>query len=91
MHLVQYVHMRLLTTTNARKNIKDIVNRAKYAGEVFGIGRRDSIDAVLIGFPRAFSSEVNDITNVNTYSHSFAFLADEPDMYSIADIKKRYA
>ncbi|MEK7068807.1 MAG: hypothetical protein AAB947_00315 [Patescibacteria group bacterium] len=83
--------MKVLTTTVARKEIKTIVDRAKYRGEVFGIGRRDSIDAILIGFPRAYSNEADDITNVNAYSKSFDFLADEPDMYSTADVKKRYA
>ena len=83
--------MKVLTTTDARKRIKNIVDRAKYRGEVFAIGRRNSIDAVLIGFPRAYSDSVNDITNVNTYSKSFDFLATEPELYSIADLKKRYA
>ena len=83
--------MQVLTTTSARKNIKGIVDRAKYRGEVFGIGRRDSIDVVLIGFPHAYNSKVNDITNVNAYSKSFDFLADEPALYSDADVKKRYA
>ena len=83
--------MKVLTTTDARKRIKNIVDRAKYRGEVFAIGRRNSIDAVLIGFPRAYSDSVNDITNVNAYSKSFDFLATEPELYSIADLKKRYA
>ena len=83
--------MKVLTTTDARKRIKNIVDRAKYRGEVFAIGRRNSIDAVLIGFPRAYSDSVNDITNVNTYSKSFDFLATEPELYSITDLKKRYA
>jgi len=82
--------MRVLTTTNIRKNIKDIVDRAKYRGETFGIGRRDSIDAIVIGFPTAYNVAVNDITNINTYSKSFDFLAQEPDVYSVADVKKRY-
>ena len=82
--------MKILTTTAARKCIKDIVDRAKYRGEVFGIGRRDSIDAVVIGFPRVYSDEVSDITNVNTYSRSFNFLGEEPDLYSVADLKRRH-
>lgn len=82
--------MKIFTTTTARKRMKDIVDRAKYRGEVFGIGRRDSIDAVVIGFPRAYSDAVNDITNVNAYSRSFDFLKDEPDLYSVSDLKERY-
>ena len=83
--------MKVLSTTNARKGMKEIVNRARYRGEVFAIGRRNAIDAVLIGFPQAYNDDVNDITNVNTYSRSFDFLEGEPDVYSVSDLKKRYA
>ena len=71
--------------------MKEIVNRARYRGEVFAIGRRNAIDAVLIGFPQAYSDAVNDITNVNAYSRSFNFLEREPDLYSASDLKRRYA
>jgi ribosome-interacting GTPase 1 len=83
--------MKVLTTTNARKSIKEIVNRARYRGEVFAIGRRNVIDAVLIGFPQMYNDSLNDITNVNSYSRSFDFLSGEPELYSISDLKKRYA
>ena len=82
--------MQVLSTTNARKSIKEIVNRARYRGEVFAIGRRNAIDAVLIGFPQVYTDAVNDITNVNAYSHSFDFLEQEPELYSVGDLKKRY-
>ncbi len=85
------MYMKVISTTNARKSIKEIVNRARYGGEVFVIGRRNALDAVLIGFPQAFNHEMNDITNVNAYSKSFDFLSEEPDLYSVADLKKRYA
>ena len=83
--------MKVLSTTNARKGMKEIVNRARYRGEVFAIGRRNAIDAVLIGFPQAYNDDVNDITNVNTYSRSFDFLEGEHNLYSVADLKKRNA
>ncbi len=83
--------MKIVTTTNARKNIKIIVDRVKYRGEVFAIGRRNSIDAVVLQFPSVYNKDTNDITNVNAYSKSFDFLADEPDLYSPADVKTRYA
>ena len=84
-------YMKVLSTTNARKNIKEIVNRVRYRGEVFAIGRRNAIDAVLIGFPHAYNDKLNDITNVNAYSRAFDFLAKEPELYSASDLKKRYA
>ena len=83
--------MQILTTTNARKQIKQVVDSVKHHGAVFGIGRRNSIDALIIGFPTAYNSELSDITNVNAYSHAFDFLAEEPDLYTVGDVKKRYA
>ena len=82
--------MKIISTTNARKHIRDIINRVKYFGDVFAIGRRESIDALLIQFPEVYNKNVNDITNVNTFSKSFDFLAKEREMYSISDLKKKY-
>jgi len=84
------MYMKVLSTTHARKNIKEIVNRARYRGEVFAIGRRNAIDAVLIGFPHTYNDALNDITNVNAYSRAFDFLSREPELYSASDLKKRY-
>ena len=67
-----------------------IVNRVKYGGEVFAVGRRDSIDALLIQFPRFYNKEVDDITNINAYSKSFDFLVKEPELYTAKDLKKKY-
>lgn len=85
------MHMKIVTTTNARKSIGAIVDRVRDTGEVFGIGRRNSVDVIVIPFPEEYRKEMNDITNVNAYSKSFDFLAEEPDTYSVSDLKKRYA
>lgn len=82
--------MKIITTTNARKNICKILNRVKYAGEVFGIGRRNSVDAILMRFPTAYNAELDEITNINGTSMSFDFLAQEPEIYSLSDLKKKY-
>jgi antitoxin (DNA-binding transcriptional repressor) of toxin-antitoxin stability system len=81
-------NMKIITTTEARKHISNLVDEVKYSGEIVGIGRRSSIDVVIIPFPHAYNKAVNDITNINTYSRSFDFLQDEPELYSTADIKK---
>ena len=83
--------MKIVTTTNARKNIGAIIDRVKYRGEIFGIGRRNSIDAIVLKFPEMYNSSLNEITNINAYSKSFDFLKDEPDIYSLSDLRKRYA
>ena len=59
-------------------------------GEVFAIGRRNSIDALIIQFPSAYNKDLNEITNINTLSHSFDFLNEEPEVYSMNDLKKKY-
>lgn len=82
--------MRVITTTNARKNISSIIDRVKIHGEVFGIGRRNSIDALIIQFPSAYNAKLDEITNINALSRSFDFLHNEPELYSMADLKKKY-
>ncbi len=83
--------MKIVTTTNARKSIGTIVNRVRDTGEVFGIGRRNEVEVIVLPFPKEYRKNATDITNINTYSRSFEFLSDEPDLYSIQDAKKRYA
>ncbi|MCA9360418.1 type II toxin-antitoxin system Phd/YefM family antitoxin [Candidatus Kaiserbacteria bacterium] len=82
--------MKTITTTNARKQIGKIVDSVRDTGDVFAIGRRNKPEVLVIKFPTEYSSEVSDITNINTYSESFSFLENEPDVYSIADLKKKY-
>ena len=82
--------MKILTTTQARKHIKSMIDRVKYRGETFAIGRRNSIDALVIRFPDVYNKEVDEITNMNALSKSFDFLKEEPDLYSITDINKKY-
>ncbi len=82
--------MKTISTTDARKNIKTLVELVKETGAVFAIGRRDKPEALLMKFPRDYNKELNEITNMNAYSESFAFLEEEPDTYSPNDLKKKY-
>lgn len=82
--------MKIISTTVARKTIGKMLNRVKYYGEIFGIGRRNSIDALLIQFPESYNKDLNDITNINANSKSFDFLKEEPEIYSISDLKETY-
>lgn len=82
--------MKTISTSNARMNIKKLIDLVRDTGEAVAIGRRDNLEALLIKFPRDYNKELNEITNVNTYSDSFEFLASEPDLYSASDLKKNY-
>lgn len=78
-----------ISSTVARNSLSkfiDILSSGKKSA--FVIGRRDNPEAVLIPFPKHFNKNVSDITNVNSYSKSFDFLEDEPDLYSLKDILK---
>lgn len=82
--------MKKVSITTARKNIKTIIDQVKYRGEVFAIGRRKSVDAVIIQFPQNFNKNLGEITNINASSKSFDFLRTEPDLYNASDLKKVY-
>jgi antitoxin (DNA-binding transcriptional repressor) of toxin-antitoxin stability system len=87
---VHYIDMQTITTTNARKNISRLIDQVKYSGEAIALGRRDFIDALIIPFPHTYNKQLDEITNLNAYSKSFDFLADEPNIYSVSDLKKKY-
>ena len=74
-----------------RRDISKIMDKVKYKDQVFGIGRRDAIEAVIIKYPKNLNKNLSEMTNVNAHSASFGFLEDEPDLYSIDDLKKKYA
>ena len=83
--------MKTISTTEARKNMKSLVDLVKEKGVVFAIGRRDEPEVLLIKFPRNYNKKLSEITSMNTYSESFSFLEEEPDTYSLDDLKKKYA
>jgi len=83
--------MKTISTTDVRKEISKMVNHVRETGAVFAIGRRNNPEVLLIKFPTSYNKNVNEITNINAYSDSFAFLKNEPDLYSVSDLKKKYA
>jgi len=83
--------MKTISTTEARKNIRALLNVVRETGAVYAIGRREKPEVLLVKFPRDYSRELDDVTNTNAYSESFAFLQKEPNIYSVDDLKKKYA
>ncbi len=82
--------MTTYSTTEARKNFSDIINQVKYQNKIIAIGRnRDYTEALIIPYPKINDEAIN-ISEINAKSSSFNFLEEEPDLYSISDIKKRY-
>jgi len=83
-------NMQVISTTSMRKNISEVINKVKYNNRVFGVGRRNKAEVIIIKYPENISKKVNKITNINANSSSFDFLKEEPDIYSVKDLKKRY-
>ena len=85
------MNIKTLSTTQARKDLSDLVNIVSTSHKSIVIGRRNVPEVVLIPFPTFWNGKLSEITNINAYSKSFDFLADEPEIYSVKDIKHKYA
>ncbi len=82
--------MKTLTTTVARKNLAELIDTIKSTNEIFAIGRRNKPEVIVMKFPETYNPAFDEITNLNAMSGSFDFLADEPDLYTLADAKEVY-
>lgn len=82
--------MKIISTTMMRKYISEVVDTVKCENSVFGIGRRNKVEAIIMKFPQHFNKKVSEVTNINANSKSFNFLKDEPDLYSVCDLKDKY-
>ncbi len=85
------MNIKTLSTTEARERMSDLVNIVSTSRKSIVIGRRNVPEVVLIPFPAFWNGKFSEMTNINTYSKSFDFLADEPELYSTKDIKRKYA
>lgn len=80
--------MRHYTTTEARKHLSEIVNQVRYQKIIISIGRRTEEEVLVI--PKVTLDETLPISEINTQSSSLHFLEEEPELYSLKDLKKRY-
>ena len=84
------MNIKTLSTTEVRERISDLVDIVSTSRKSIVIGRRNVPEVVLIPFPAFWNGKFSLITNINAYSKSFDFLANEPEIYSIKDIKNKY-
>lgn len=82
--------MRIINTSEARKQLSKLINAVRYSNKPIAIGRHDKAEALLIKFPETYNADLDDITNMNAYAGSFDFLEDEPEVYTREDLKKSY-
>lgn len=85
------MNIKTLSTTQMRKDISILINVVSKTRKSIVIGRRNVPEVVLIPFPAFWNGKFSEITNINAYSKSFDFLKDEPEIYSVKDIKTKYA
>ncbi|MFA4975399.1 MAG: type II toxin-antitoxin system prevent-host-death family antitoxin [Candidatus Paceibacterota bacterium] len=85
------MNIKTLSTTEAREQISELINIVSTSRKSIVIGRRNVPEVVLIPFPTFWNGKLSEITNINAYSKSFDFLNDEPEIYSVRDIKQKYA
>lgn len=81
--------MRIVTVTEGRKQLGELIDLVKYQHRVIALGKNGRADALLVAIPPV-ETEVP-ITAINAASGGFRFLEEEPDLYSVADLKIRYA
>lgn len=76
------------STTEARKHLSEILNRVRFEKIIIAVGRHNKEEVLIV--PKPELEEDLPISAINSGSPSFDFLGDEPDMYSLRDLKKRY-
>lgn len=80
--------MKTVTATNARKHISALIDTVIETNEVVAIRRHNDIEALLIKFPRVYRNDISDTTHLAVQGGAFDFLQDEPDLYSVEDVKE---
>ncbi|HEY5714463.1 MAG TPA: type II toxin-antitoxin system Phd/YefM family antitoxin [Candidatus Gracilibacteria bacterium] len=81
--------MTVYSTTQARQQFSDLINQVKYEKKMIAIGRNNKKEVLMVPYPDVDGTDIP-ISDMNANSSSFAFLLDEPDLYSFTDLKKRY-
>lgn len=87
------MHTKLIKTigvAEARKKIGQLLDAVADRNQIIGLGRRRRPEALLIKYPTQLNPQLDEITNFNANSSSFDFLTDEPDLYSVSDLRKKY-
>lgn len=81
--------MEVYPISTARKILGELINRVKFQKQVIALGNRGRAEVLLVSFSSC-TEEKMPMTAMNADSRSFHFLAEEPELYSQDDLKKRY-
>ena len=81
--------MITINATQARNQWSSLLSQIKYKRQIIAIKRNKKTEALLIPNPE-YNTDLEDISEINAASSSFDFLHNEPEIYSIQDLKKSY-
>ncbi len=82
--------MKVISTTQARKQLSELINLVRFKRTIIGIGRHNKTEALLVRYPEHQNADVDDVANIAMYGGAFDFLEDEPDLYSLDDLEEIY-
>jgi prevent-host-death family protein len=92
--------IKTITAMKARQNLGSIMNEVSFTGDEFIIERAGKPMAVIVSINKFYAMKKNienidmsedlPMTEINAQLGGFDFLKEEPDLYSIEDLKKRY-
>lgn len=80
--------MHVIPVTEGRKRLGELIDLVRYQKTILALGKNGKADVLLVAIP-GIGADFS-MTEVNSASGSFAFLEQEPDLYSRHDLKKRY-
>lgn len=82
--------MKIFSITEGRRKLGELVNTVKFQRCTIALGNHGKAEALLIANISPEDAPLS-MAAANAASGSFAFLEAEPDIYTIKDLKKRYA
>ena len=75
------------SVSEARKILGELIHRVRFQKTTIALGHGTRKEALLIPLD---ADDEAPLTEVNAASESFAFLEEEPDLYTRDDLKKHY-
>ncbi|MEK7621693.1 MAG: hypothetical protein AAB415_00780 [Patescibacteria group bacterium] len=80
--------MKIVSTTIARQQLGRFVASVRENNLTLGIGRHNRPEVLMIKYPDYLNRELDEWTNFVANAGGFDFLKDEPELYSVDDLKK---
>lgn len=81
--------MNVYSTTQARSNFSELINKVTYEKQVIVLGRNNKKEVLMVPYPQIDEGDLP-LSEMNAASASFDFLDSEPELYSFKDLKKQY-